>query len=76
MRLRARAAVPLPNLLYGRKDGAHHRCAVGEMVLEGDRRGDFEPGPLRAANMALTKDQTGRERRAGLVFADAVAHKC
>ena len=53
MRLRAGAAVPLPDLLHGRKDGAHHRCAVGEMVLEGDCRGDFEPGPLWAADVAL-----------------------
>jgi hypothetical protein len=44
------------------------------MVLEGDRRGDFEPGLLWSAGLALTKDQTERERGAGLVFADAAAH--
>ena len=49
--------MPLPNLLYDRKDGAHHGCAVGEMVLEGGRRGDYVPGLLRAADLPLTENK-------------------
>ena len=65
MRLQAGAAVPLPDLLHGREDGAHHRCAVGEMVLEGQLRSGCWPGLLCVPDIALITDQPGHERGAG-----------